>query len=118
MAGATLIGGGVPVSPGQAEEAAAGGRGEVGEAVTGEAGPGAGALEAGLTAPHTLTTCRIRPAARAALRHAGPGLKWIMLPIIKKKVEAFLRQEVFTTLLVNKVSHFILNICLTRFSNI
>ena len=90
MAGATLIGGGVPVCPGGAEEAAGGGRGEVGEAVTGEAGPGAGALEAGLTAPHTLAPCGIRPAARAALRHAGPGLKWIMLPIIKVSTSSFI----------------------------
>ena len=43
MAGATLIGGGVRVGAGGAGEAAAGLRGEVGEAVTREAvaGPGA-----------------------------------------------------------------------------
>ena len=43
VAGATLIGGGVRPGPGGTREAAAGGRGEVGEAVTCEAVPGPGA---------------------------------------------------------------------------
>jgi len=43
VAGVTLIGRGVRVGPGGAGEAAAGGRGEVGEAVTGAAVPGPGA---------------------------------------------------------------------------
>ena len=43
VTGTTLIGGGVRPGPGGAGEAAARGRGQVGEAVTGEAVPGPGA---------------------------------------------------------------------------
>ena len=77
MAGATLIGGGVRGGAGGAGEAAAGLRGEVGEAVTGEAvpGPWASALVTSLAALDTLATGRVSPAARITLGHAGAGLQ-------------------------------------------
>ena len=77
MAGATLIGGGVWVAAGGTGEAAAGVRGQEGEAVTGEAvpGPRALALVTSLAALDTLPTGRVSPAARITLGHAGAGLQ-------------------------------------------
>ena len=77
MAGATLIGGGVRVGAGGAGEAAAGLRGEVGEAVTREAfpGPRACTLVTSLAALETLTSGQVSPAARSTLGHTGAVLQ-------------------------------------------